>query len=353
MSEFLLNRWYMAAWSNEVGEGLFARRLLDLPVVMFRKSDGTVAALHDRCPHRFAYLSVGLKKGDTVECGYHGLQFDAAGECVKSPYSDAPPKGARVRSFPVAERDGLIWFWPGDPALADPADAPDFSRVQPLPGRGFIQQSFHVNANYQLVVDNLLDISHAGFLHKNTLGRGSDALRDGFLGGQLQPAREGESIWMRWWMPGWTGYVNDPAHEGQAVDRWLDIRWDAPGSIRFYIGQTLSGAPREAGNEICQLHIQTPETATSTHYFAGESRPILRPGDEDDGAREKFLRTVGEVEDFPMLEGIQRQMGEADLWSLQPALLAVDAGAVMARRFLGKLIAAEREGVAQPEPAQA
>lgn len=75
--------------------------------------------------------------------------------------------------------------------------------------------------------------------------------------------------------------------------------------------------------------------------FAGESRPVLRPGDEDIAARDRFLQTVA-AEDFPMLQGIQEQMGDAEFWSLKPALLAVDAGAVMARRHLAGLIALER-----------
>jgi len=76
---YLRNAWYMAGWSDEVGTALLRRRLLGEPILLFRKEDGTAAALTDRCPHRFAPLSAGTRDGDTVRCAYHGLAFDAAG----------------------------------------------------------------------------------------------------------------------------------------------------------------------------------------------------------------------------------------------------------------------------------
>jgi vanillate O-demethylase monooxygenase subunit len=116
---FLRNAWYMAGWSAEIGNALLRRRLLGVPLLLFRKMDGNVAALIDRCPHRFAPLSLGERDGDCVTCPYHGLTFDADGRCVRNPFADTLPKGAKVRSFPVAERDGIIWFWPGQRELAD------------------------------------------------------------------------------------------------------------------------------------------------------------------------------------------------------------------------------------------
>ena len=59
MHEFLRNVWYMAAWAEEVGEGLLSRRIAGRKLVLFRAADGTPVALEDRCPHRFAPLSLG------------------------------------------------------------------------------------------------------------------------------------------------------------------------------------------------------------------------------------------------------------------------------------------------------
>src|SRR6201991_2023861 len=104
---YLENAWYLTAWSAEIGaDTLLARTLLDQPVVMFRTSDGRVAALRDMCPHRFAPLSMGKKSGDTVRCAYHGLEFDCAGACVRNPHGVKGhiPSAAHVRSYPVVER---------------------------------------------------------------------------------------------------------------------------------------------------------------------------------------------------------------------------------------------------------
>jgi len=129
--EFLWNAWHVGAMSSEVDtEGLFARRLLDVPVLFYRQqSSGIPVAMLDRCPHRFAYLSKGRRVGDEVQCLYHGLRFAADGRCTRSPYQDAPPAGAQVQTFPVIERHKMLWIWMGDATLADPATIPDHSHM--------------------------------------------------------------------------------------------------------------------------------------------------------------------------------------------------------------------------------
>lgn len=77
ITNFPKNCWYMAGWSDELADGLLSRRIADRPTVLYRLSDGTVAALLDRCPHRFAPLSLGERDGDALVCPYHGLTFDA------------------------------------------------------------------------------------------------------------------------------------------------------------------------------------------------------------------------------------------------------------------------------------
>jgi nitrite reductase/ring-hydroxylating ferredoxin subunit len=85
---FVRNAWYVAGWSQDLGKDqLLARTILNQPVVLYRKADGGVAALEDRCAHRFAPLSAGRLVGDDrVQCLYHGLEFDPAGNCAKNPH---------------------------------------------------------------------------------------------------------------------------------------------------------------------------------------------------------------------------------------------------------------------------
>ena len=125
---FLKNCWYVAAWSRDVGRELFGRVLLNEYIVLYRKEDGTPVALENRCPHRNLPLSEGNLVGDEIECGYHGMIFNCDGACTHLPGSEEAPGWATVRRYPVAERNGWVFYWPGDPALADEALLPDYHK---------------------------------------------------------------------------------------------------------------------------------------------------------------------------------------------------------------------------------
>ena len=102
---FLKNAWYVGAWGTEVGrQKLLRRTLLNEPVVFFRQEDGTPVALADKCAHRHAPLSEGKLVGDNIQCPYHGLEYNAAGDCVRVPGQSQIPPGCRVQSYPVVER---------------------------------------------------------------------------------------------------------------------------------------------------------------------------------------------------------------------------------------------------------
>ena len=136
---YLRNNWYQAAWASELSEAPLARTLLDEPIVFFRTGAG-IAALQDRCPHRFAPLSAGRFQGGTVTCGYHGLTFDGSGRCVHNPYGPIT-EPMKVRSYPVAERHSAIWIWMGAQERADEALIPDVSfidRTSPTASSGYV-----------------------------------------------------------------------------------------------------------------------------------------------------------------------------------------------------------------------
>src|ERR1700719_3457540 len=123
---FLRNYWYVAAAEEEVLQRPLGRTILGEPVVLFRTEDGTPGALEDRCAHRRLPLSMGKIIGDALQCHYHGLRFDRAGQCVRVPGQDLIPPQARVRSYPLVERYRWLWIWMGDPAHADPDQITDF-----------------------------------------------------------------------------------------------------------------------------------------------------------------------------------------------------------------------------------
>lgn len=165
---YLRNAWYCAALSEEVGEAPFARRILDEPVLIARDTEGAARAMSDMCPHRFAPLHKGIREGDSIECPYHGLRFDLGGRCVHNPHgSGRIPAAANLHAYPIVERQGVIWLWPGDPAAADESLIVDL-RLIPRDGAP-IAGHLDMAVDYRLVIDNLLDLSHAPYIHPGTL----------------------------------------------------------------------------------------------------------------------------------------------------------------------------------------
>lgn len=167
---FLRESWYVAARSAEVTRQPLGRILLNEPVVLFRKESGEPVALEDRCCHRHLPLSMGKLEGDELRCGYHGLKFDASGKCVEIPGQDSIPPQARVRAYPIVEKFKWLWIWMGDPARADPglipswwwADHPQWAFTQP--------EQIRVKCNYQLISDNVLDVTHLAYVHASSIG---------------------------------------------------------------------------------------------------------------------------------------------------------------------------------------
>ena len=162
---FPLNAWYAAAWDHEVGRNLLAKTIAGRPIVFYRTTAGRAVALADACWHRLAPLSMGKLRGDDeIMCGYHGICYDADGRATFMPAQDTINPSATVHSYPVVERHRYVWVWPGDPALADPDAVPDL-HYNDHPDWAGDGKTIHVNCSYQLIVDNLMDLTHEQFVH--------------------------------------------------------------------------------------------------------------------------------------------------------------------------------------------
>ena len=165
---YLRNYWYVGAWAHEVTtEQPFQRKLLGEPLAFYRTEDGRPAVIHDLCPHRFAPLSSGRVIGDALECGYHGFTFDSKGACVCIPGMDKVPDKLRVRGYPAVEKWGWVFVWMGDPEAAEESLIPDYHYLDD-PGWAGKGETMQVKASYNLLRDNLLDLTHAKFLHRTT-----------------------------------------------------------------------------------------------------------------------------------------------------------------------------------------
>ena len=304
---------------------MLKRTLLDVPRIVYRKVDGSgYVVLEDRCPHRFAPLSMGQRNGDSVACLYHGLEFGPGGNCVHNPFSGQLPAQPCIDSPPVIARHGLIWFWPGDPEKANPATIPDFSF---LDGQDVWRRHSHFKGQFELLVDNLMDLSHVEFLHRktfNTTGTHAESrheVRDG----------EGETLWNTWLIPRVRKFpVLEPQFpDDDPIDQFTEMRWDAPASMMVRISWLPGGGRAEEQRfQMINPHIITPETAATSHYFW-----TCFP----DAESEKLARAVFDDEDGPMIEAVQSRMAGADFWDLKPMVLKGDVGAIRARRRLLKL----------------
>lgn len=350
--EFLRNTWYIAGWASTFSQSLVPRTFLNEPVVLFRNASGALRALKDRCPHRFVPLHLGTLEGDRIRCKYHGLVFSDVGACVHNPHGDGLiPRAACVHAYPVAERHGFAWIWMGDPARADTSLIADFSGFDP--DSHYIGQDYlHVKANYQLETDNILDLSHIEFLHQSSLGS------DEVAKGRIEVEQNGNVVHSKRFTQGerLTQELERlrGVPPGQAVDRWLDVRWNAPANMLLTTGFTLAGQDREAGSEVQVAHVFTPETQSTTHYWFGISFPASLGEKGRALAREniEWLRRPFETEDLPILQAQQAAMGNADFWSLKPVLLPSDGASVRARRLLGQMITSENTSRELPALAQ-
>ncbi|HMN43033.1 MAG TPA: aromatic ring-hydroxylating dioxygenase subunit alpha [Povalibacter sp.] len=342
---FLLNCWYVAAWSDELGAQPLGRRILDEPVVMYRLPSGAAVALQGRCPHRFAPLHLGKVVGADIQCPYHGLRFNAEGACTFNPQGNgATPKALHVKTYPLIEKYGTLWIWMGPPERADPALLPDYGFLED-PQLARIQGYIHSRAHYELLTDNLLDLGHVDFLHETTLGCEATARA------KTTVRVSGNTVTCdRWMANDFQGPLPSVllGRVGQRVDAWLDVKWDPPALVTLTFGMTDVGGARENGMQTLNVHFMTPETQTSTHYFWASSRAFRT---DDHELSEQMLHGINlafNQEDKPMIEAQQAMMGTTDLWSLKPVLLAGDAAPVQARRVLARLIESER---AQQDPA--
>ncbi len=164
------DHWYPLAWSKEVKRGkAHGVHFAGEPIVLARTESGKVFALEDRCAHRQVPLHAGVVEGESIRCGYHGWTYDCSGQCVDVPYLGRERLPNGVQSYPCREAHGLIFVFPGDPALAAERAFPELPRVtdKDYKTRRFGQE---VKCHYSFMHENLMDMNHQ-FLHRRQMGQ--------------------------------------------------------------------------------------------------------------------------------------------------------------------------------------
>ena len=345
----LRNAWYVVGWSRDLGERPLPLTVMGEHLVIFRGQAG-VHVLEDRCPHRHLPLSMGRVEGDAVRCGYHGMLVGADGRCVSVPSQASAPARARVRAYPAAERHGWVWAWMGDADKADEALIPDFSMMTD-PRYRAVGKTNHVAASYQLVVDNLMDLSHAAYVHGTTIGN-VEAVK-----GQLKVRRTERGVNVvrtTASVPVPPTYAKSgvlPA--GSLIDRWQVIDYVAPAFVQIHVGGAPVGTGAlegryDDGLNLWVMNAATPETDTTCHNFWG----AVRAHALDSAAADAFFfEQVSEAfeEDKRVLEAQQAVISRrGDSWD---NALREDAGSVESRRVLAGMIEEEQAAaVTRAEP---
>jgi len=163
------NYWYPLAWCDELRAGrVLGRQFAGEPIALYRGTNGQVFALEDRCAHRQVPLHLGVVKGDVLKCHYHGWTYDCTGKCIDVPYLGRERRPNGVRSYPAREIDGLIFVFPGDPALAD-AVAPTSLGSATRRDYKTRRLNRHVACHYTFMHENLFDMNHQ-FMHRRFMG---------------------------------------------------------------------------------------------------------------------------------------------------------------------------------------
>ncbi len=340
---FPLNAWYVACTPEDIDGKPLGRKICGKAIVFYRGPEGQVAAQEDFCPHRGAPLSLGTVEEGRLVCGYHGLEMGCDGKAIAMP-------GQRVRGFPcnkvypVVERHGFIWVWPGEAELADADKIPYFAWAE-SPDWAFGGGTYHIKCDYRLMIDNLMDLTHEKYVHATSIGQKEldeavpvTKVEDGVI----VTRRDMENIKAPpFWQAAMSANHLDPEAD---CDRWQRCRYIPPSTVNIDVGVAYAGqggfdAPAEVKASGIVVDLMTPETETTMWYFWGLARNFKA----DDAALTATIReNQGKVflEDVAMLEGQQANLSNYP----DRALLSLntDQGGVRARRIIDQMLAEEQ-----------
>lgn len=330
---FVTDAWYVAAFADEVTRTPLARRVLGVPLVLLRRTDGEPMVLEDRCPHRSMPLSRATVDGDTLVCAYHGARFDCSGTCLEVPSQRVVPPGARVRAFPVQQRGALVWVWMGDAGAAPTAPPPHPQWIDDAAWEAS-RQRLHLKASYVRMHENLLDLTHLSFLHARTFGTpdyasapfetsidedaGRFVLKRSVMPTRLPPI---------WGKP--TGL------EGVDAARIASSTFVSPALHEIHVSFHACDRPaaEQPARAIRTAHILTPETPTSMHYFVYHARNFA----QDDAGITEFMHQqllAAFQEDVDGLEAIESNLAAYPPGTAMEISFHADKPSLAMRRWL-------------------
>ena len=344
---FPKNAWYVACTPDEIDNKPLGRKVCDESIVFYRGPDNVAAALEDFCPHRGAPLSLGSVVAGRLGCGYHGLQLGCAGKTIAMPGQRVrgfPP----IRAYPLIERHGFVWVWPGDPAQADESRLPRLDWAED-PEWAYGGGLYHIRCDYRLMIDNLMDLTHETYVHASSIGQpeiDETPTTTVTEGDTVTTARHMEKIMAPpfWRMALRGNHLADDV----LVDRWQICRFTPPSHVLIEVGVAHAGHggySADAKVKVASIVVDfiTPETETSIWYFWGMARNF---NPHNKALTASIREGQGKIfsEDLEMLERQQKNLLAHP--GRQLLKLNIDSGGVQSRRVLDRILAAEHASVA-------
>lgn len=277
----LYNHWYVAGFGEEFGRKPRAKTLLERSIVFYRTEAGELTAFQNRCLHRSFPLAEASVEGDDLVCRYHGIRYAPDGSIVRIP-CQASPSNRKLRKYPVRELGPFAFIWMGDSAQ------PDLDRLPNLPflddpGYRTIHEGMALAGSYLLMHENLNDLTHFAYLHKDTFAFG-----DFFFDLPTEVKRTPDGVWCN-------RIDTDPKRakgilpfdiqerlSGMPIERHDGGMSVSPGVFKGY-APIIAGEPDAADREVYGQHIMhylTPETKTTTHYWWSISNDFALDNDE-------------------------------------------------------------------------
>ncbi len=264
----LYNHWYVAGLAEEFDGKPRAKTLLERSIVFYRTGSGELTAFQNRCLHRSFPLSEGFIEGDLLVCRYHGIRYATDGTIARIPCQDRVP-GRRLRKYPLREMGPFVFIWMGDPDHPDADNPPDLPFLSD-PAYRTIQDALEYKGSYLLMQENLNDLTHFAYLHKDTFAFG-----DFFFDLPTEVKLVDGKVWCN--------RIDTDAERtmgilppdiqqksmGKRVERWDGGMAISPGVFKGYAPIHV-GEPGAEDRETYRQHIMhylTPETKSTTHYW--------------------------------------------------------------------------------------
>lgn len=333
---YVYDAWYVAGWSSEFSQELKPLLMLEQALVAYRSADGTLVALEDRCPHRQLPLSRGALIDDNIRCGYHGMTFNGSGQCVRIPGQDNIPSSAFVRSYPVHEKNNIVFIWMGNPELANTDIIFDLPQFHDTSWHAHQGDALHLKAHYLNVAENLVDPAHVSFVHPTTLG--NSASEDVPVHVDVESDVLVAWRWIRDAPP--VGFFQKFGGFEGHVDRWHYYNLHLPCTAVIDFGSAavdakLNESERDKGVRIFALHFLTP---VNQHYTIDRWMHLRNAAVGDSQASEQMdaMFRVAFNEDKEILEAIDE--AERLPQTRKPIRLAIDKGPTAYRRRIDSLI---------------